>query len=465
MLLARRRAATVLVVIAALGVACDDGGPGPSDPPPGDEAAPAPADADAVVLPDTPLGEQLRWLLDVLADGPPDDAAVDARFDDAFLAEVSVAELRQVFAQFRGDWTVTDVDAAPDGLEGRMRVLEAGGADFEVLAAVEPDPPHRFTGLLLRPASDVETPPDLEALAERLEAAAETSAVLVAEVRDGTCTPVFADDADVVVPIASAFKLYVLGAVADAVTAGELDWDETLVVRDRLRSLPSGRLQDEPDGTEVTVREAALAMVEISDNTATDLLIDRVGREAVEQALARYGHHDPSRNQPLITTRELFQLKLGVDAGRRSAFVDADEPVRRQLLDELGGEPLDVAPEAWTTPIEVDTLEWFATAEDLCRAHVALAEVGRRDPTAPVRDILAANPGTGIDPEVWSYAGFKGGSEPGVLTLSWYLEPVDDDADAHVVVTAAADTRQPLDELEVAALMTTAVEVVSEDLR
>ena len=51
-------------------------------------------------------------------------------------------------------------------------------------------------------------------------------------------------------------------------------------IRDELDSLPSGTTQDEPPGTGLPVRELALRMIAMSDNTATDHLIDLVGRDA-----------------------------------------------------------------------------------------------------------------------------------------------------------------------------------------
>ncbi len=57
-------------------------------------------------------------------------------------------------------------------------------------------------------------------------------------------------------------------------------------------------------------------------------------------------------------------------------------------------------------------------------------------------DTLAVNPGMPVDKARWPYVGFKGGSEPGVLQLTWLLRArgralvrcsrsrVDDPADA-----------------------------------
>jgi beta-lactamase class A len=41
-------------------------------------------------------------------------------------------------------------------------------------------------------------------------------------------------------------------------------------------------LQYEPEGTQISVLDAAAKMISISDNTAADMLIHLVGRSAVE---------------------------------------------------------------------------------------------------------------------------------------------------------------------------------------
>ena len=48
-----------------------------------------------------------------------------------------------------------------------------------------------------------------------------------------------------------------------------------------------------------------------------------------------------------------------------------------------------------------------------------------------------------VDPAEWSYVGYKGGSEPGVLCLDWLLER----ADGRVFVLAIVlnDTRRGID--------------------
>jgi beta-lactamase class A len=125
----------------------------------------------------------------------------------------------------------------------------------------------------------------------------------VARVTGGGCQAVHAVDATTPAPLGSAFKLYVLDALARAITAGTVSWDQRLTLTSQLTSLPSGELSTEPAGTQVTVLQAAEDMISSSDNTAADLLLTLVGRTAVESAAVASGMADPALDTPFLTTR------------------------------------------------------------------------------------------------------------------------------------------------------------------
>lgn len=226
------------------------------------------------------------------------------------------------------------------------------------------------------------------------------------------------------------FKLYVLYAVAEAVEADELDWDTTLTVTEHNRSLPSGELQDEPDGTTVTVREAATKMIEISDNTATDMLIQLLGREAIEQAVQDAGHHAPELMQPFPSTREFFQIGWS-DPAYLETWSNGTENERRALLNDLALKPIgehDIS--VGGDPVWPQGVEWFASPHDIAAVHIALQELD--DPI--VAEILSGNPG--VPQQSWDYVAYKGGSSPGVLTGSWFVET--DSGEKYVIVIQAA---------------------------
>jgi beta-lactamase class A len=82
---------------------------------------------------------------------------------------------------------------------------------------------------------------------------------------------------DRVFPAASTIKLPILLAFFQDLDAGKVSLDETLVMRDDLITNGSGDMQDQPVGTRYTAIETVTKMITISDNTATNMIIDRLG--------------------------------------------------------------------------------------------------------------------------------------------------------------------------------------------
>jgi hypothetical protein len=229
-------------------------------------------------------------------------------------------------------------------------------------------------------------------------------------------------------------------------------WADQLSIRDELKSLPTGELQNQPAGTQLSLRQFASNMISISDNTAADHLIDFIGREQLEAAQKLSQHSDPAANTPWLYTREMFALKGWATPEQVAAYRAASVDDKRKLLDQLRAEPLDPAALAtWNTPRMLD-LEWFASGPDLCRVLAALGQRGQFDPQSELLKILSINPGVSFDPAQWSFAGFKGGSEPGVLNLSWLLERADGRW-FNLVITLNDDTK-PIDENQAVQLAT-----------
>ncbi|WP_053206193.1 serine hydrolase [Jiangella muralis] len=272
-------------------------------------------------------------------------------------------------------------------------------------------------------------------LSGRLTALDADVGMVAARIDDsGRCEPVAELDPATPRPMASIFKLYVLGAVAAAVDAGSLSWTDQLTVSGGLRSLPSGELQDAPDGTRVTVERAAAAMIAVSDNTGADLLMDRVGRAAVEDAMTAMGHARPQLNRPFLTTREFFTVGWG-PLDLRDDWAAAGAVARTRMLAALPGGPLRVSGRDITGPAWDSGVDWFGSALDVCAAQAALH--ARADSDETLRAVLGQNRGVTIDEGAWPYVSFKGGSAPGVVTASWYGERADGERYVFVMQAAA----------------------------
>jgi beta-lactamase class A len=103
--------------------------------------------------------------------------------------------------------------------------------------------------------------------------------------------------ADTKVRTASTIKLPILCALESLVAQGKLRWDERIVLKPDDKVTGSGVLGSLADGTDLTVRNLAILMIIVSDNTATNLILDRISADAVNDYLDSIGIHDTRSNR------------------------------------------------------------------------------------------------------------------------------------------------------------------------
>ena len=385
-------------------------------------------------LPSTPVGRQLAWALALVNSGrTPSVTALYSRFSRSFLKAIPPLKL------LTGIEPVTEgkpyryvrMLAPPSPSRLVVRLDGDRGASLQVAITVANTPPHRIDGLLIHVIAS--EPGGWHAIDSRLEKLAGQASVFAAEVRNGRLETIHALHPNRAGAIGSAFKPYVLGALGQAIENGTASWQEKLAIRNAWKSIPSGVTQNEPAGKRFTLLHYAQLMIAISDNTAADHLIGRLGRGAVEQELVRLGNHSPGRDIPFLTTRENTILKADAPAALMDAYARAGSKERSRLLARVDAIPLSISigspraagSAAWLLqgkPRAVGSIEWFASPADLGRAMVGLQQLARQPGLAPIRAILSKNSGVPLDTKVWRYAAYKGGSEPGVLCFSWYLE-------------------------------------------
>ncbi|MDN5894660.1 MAG: serine hydrolase, partial [Nocardioides sp.] len=317
------------------------------------------------------MGEQARWLVDLLrpgASGPSDDAA-RRHFSEDFLAEVPTGELETLFGQVRSTAPFTLTSVAPVTTEDGLRTTRVRLSGEEALIMqVAVDDKGRIAGLYFRPdpaAAPVPEYGSFEEMSEDLDALG-TAQVYVGEVTDGGCTMTYESPSGAgAAPSGSVFKLVVLSAVADAIVAGDIAWNDELVITEQVKSLPSGRLQNRPAGSRISVREAAGLMISISDNTAADLLLATVGDDRIRTTIHDLGFEGDSL-RPLLSTRQFFLLGWGApDLARR--WSDANPNERERLLARLPEDLSMVDPADVTTPVWPQGVGWFFTGAEICK--------------------------------------------------------------------------------------------------
>jgi beta-lactamase class A len=271
--------------------------------------------------------------------------------------------------------------------------LERGSARAEVTL----DSEGRFTRWLIVP----ETPPKTlsleEALADFRKLPGKVSVLVTGDRADeGSIDP------DAPLAVGSAFKLVVLAALRTEVDAKKRSWRDIVELRPDARSLPSGILQDWPDRSPLTLSTLAALMISRSDNTAADVLAAVVGRPSLERL--------SPRNKPFLTTREAFLLKATENADVLARFRRGDEAAKRAVLDELRARP---APRASALPKEPTALdvEWWLSARELCGLISRVQDLS----------VMRIQPGV-VRRDDFDSVAHKGGSEPGVLNLTTWVE-------------------------------------------
>ncbi len=367
------------------------------------EEAPSPVAA-PVTAKDDPAATNLAGAVTRLFAAEAPEAAW---FSEAFLATVPLPEIVRIVRDLTDRFGPLRAVTA----EGEHITVQLESAD--VPARADLDAQGRFTTLWLGPPVPVGEIDDHAAAIASLPG--ETALVVLTDGEERA-----AHRADMPIAVASSAKLLILQAVAAAVADGRLAWDEVVALAPGWRSLPTGVLQDWPPGTPVTIATLAALMISISDNTATDALLDLVGREAVEALTPR--------NTPFPSTRELFLLKAEGAEAQRRAWIEGDAEARRALIAAMS----DLPPPDRLAETPTPEIEWHLTARELCHALDAVADL----------PAIAIAPGV-ARPEDWRSIAFKGGSEPGVLALATRLET--EAGAAHCVVAAWNDTA-PLDE-------------------
>ncbi|MDQ7857562.1 MAG: serine hydrolase [Armatimonadota bacterium] len=96
-------------------------------------------------------------------------------------------------------------------------------------------------------------------------------------------------DPDRPFPMASVFKVPVLLELLMQAEEGRLRLEETIALDEAMKAPGSGVLKELTSRPALSLRDLALLMIIISDNTATDILVQRVGTDAINRRLAGWG--------------------------------------------------------------------------------------------------------------------------------------------------------------------------------
>ena len=312
-------------------------------------------------------------------------------FAPSFLTQIPVSQVEQIVTSLKA--TLGTYKEVQQSGKDYLIVFQRGSVPTKIVL----DSGGRIAGLLFQDASLNVT--NLNEAVEEFKALPGQVSLVVLESGSQRA----ALNADEPLAVGSAFKLAVLKALKVQIESGKRSWSDVVELQPKSKSLPSGILQNWPDGSPLTLHTLAALMISLSDNTATDSLILLLSREAVE-AIA-------PRNRPFLTTREAFILKDSKNEERLRRYRTGDQAQRRAVLNEANSFPLPEVSDFVEANPRVLDVEWFFTVRELCSLIKGVAEP----------PLMSINPGL-ANPNDWERVAFKGGSEPGVLNFTTWLQ-------------------------------------------
>jgi beta-lactamase class A len=163
----------------------------------------------------------------------------------------------------------------------------------------------------------------------------------------------------------SVIKIPILVLAYRDVDAGALDLDERYRIQPEDMRRGSGLLQSFAPGIEPTYRDIITQMIITSDNTATDVVIKRLGLERVNTMLAELGFE---QTRLRATTGELFRDVLELAAPGNASLSD------REVFES--GFPSDPEAAVRSFGFEGDSTQWLGriTAREISHMLEAIEE-------------------------------------------------------------------------------------------
>ncbi|MBD3226635.1 MAG: hypothetical protein GF329_00470 [Candidatus Lokiarchaeota archaeon] len=209
--------------------------------------------------------------------------------------------------------------------------------------------------------------------------------------------------------VGSTFKLFVLQALEEHIDTTATTWSDTWPVQDKYKSLYTNGINRYANGTLLTLKTYADYMINISDNSATDHLINYLDRSYVESFL-------PSTyDVPLLTTAESFKLRYLVSDTDLDAYLLMNDAEKRNYLDNtIINLDVNSIPSSadWTANIAVEKqIEWIFNISEIYHIQNITKNL----------DSTWDNWGLAWIGMTWPKVSYKGGSDVGVYAMAHAL--------------------------------------------
>lgn len=92
---------------------------------------------------------------------------------------------------------------------------------------------------------------------------------------------------DTVFPAASVIKIYILWELFERIEKGEFTLEQEILLKESHKAGGFGILKELHEGINLSLKDIATLMIILSDNTATNILIDLLGMDNINQTIKR----------------------------------------------------------------------------------------------------------------------------------------------------------------------------------
>ena len=122
-------------------------------------------------------------------------------------------------------------------------------------------------------------------------------------------------------PSASMIKVFILARAYEDLRNGSLSRKETFTLTPENVVGGAGVLQGRPYGTKVPLQEALDLMITESDNTAANLLIDRLGMDRINSYLQSHGYSHSVLRRKMMDTKAMEEGRENMTSTRDVALL------------------------------------------------------------------------------------------------------------------------------------------------
>lgn len=365
-------------------------------------------------------------------------------FSEAFREELPLGQfgdaIKEQYAQQRGFKTLAVSPAGSYVMQAWLRTVN-DGRDWDLVMGIEPQRPYAIDSLSIaaRPAKAIRAFDGWALLDRDLETLLDRSGFAAYEILpDGSTVHLHSAHGNRRMAIGLASRLWVLDALVQKIESGDAQWDQMLTLEARFKSLPALGFAVTPNGDKFRLRDFAERLMAHQDTTAFDHLLHFLGPKTVQALVASYrkGPDGPgsvvgaaaSPDNPFLSTLDLYRLTCTVDATLIKQFAAASPEERQKMIDTVLPR-IDVMYElfeVWAKPQQVESVGWFATAEELCSAAAKIWKVGQQEGMrASTLDTIKAPENPALDGSVFKQVWMITGGLPGAFAGTWIYERTD----------------------------------------